>query len=513
MEQQKTPINRFVNFATSAEPMVAMDENVFQTVSGLMSSRKRTTVYTKEQAEEVIQSGTPEELRKLSQSFFYTSGFYRRLIIYYSTLLNYTPLLIPHMCGGKKKITDKKYSKKYYDSLELIAALNYEQLCRHFAQVTLVEGAYYGIIKQAEGQYYVQDLPYEYCRSRYRSFTGVDIVEFNLEWFDKIQDQQLKKDTLESFPKEIKKAYRQRSSGNTKGSSWVMIPAEYGVHFSLYDDKPFFGAVIPSIINFNDYVDLEKTKDEQELRSVIVQEMPHTAAGDLVIDPEEAIEFHKGLKKIAQGNSNLDAITTYGEIKLHRVQDNDSSIKNNLEKIERAYYSEAGASKQLFAAEGNISLEKSIQNDISTIYSLACEFGIWLKNFINSLYADKNITFGVEILPVGVYNSKDYLSQALQAAQYGYSFIVPSMAMGLEQGQLLDLKNVEIDLLDMQTNLVPLRSSHTESGNQGDKAKQSQTGAQTDQEKEEAQKKGPSKDETEQSDKTIKNKESSGGEN
>jgi hypothetical protein len=85
--------------------------------------------------------------------------------------------------------------------------------------------------------------------------------------------------------------------------------------------------------------------------------------------------------------------------------------------------------------------------------------------------------------------------------------MIPSLAMGLEQGQLLDIKRLEIDLLDMQSILVPLRSSHTESGNQGDAAKAAEK---TEEEIKQAESEGASKEESEQSEKTIQNKNSSG---
>lgn len=497
--------NRFVNFAKNLKEGVSVTNQDYFTGNKYSSSRaSKIPVRTKEDAENIIDSGDPEELRALSQSFFYSSGFYRRLLTHYATILYYTPLLIPHMVGNKKKITEKTYEEKYFQALEFINSLNFEQLCRHFALSVLVDGAYYGMLKEVNGEYCIQDLPYESCRTRMKSFSGVDIVEFDVTWFDKIKDKQIKKETLATFPKDIRTGYVKYHKGKLD-SPWVRIPSEIGIHFNLYEERPYFSAVIPSIINFRDYIDIEKVKDLQQLKSLVVQEIDHTANGDLVFEPEEAIELHKGLTEITKRNDNVDGITSYGKIQVHRLLDDDSAVKNNLEKINSTLYAESGTSQQLFAAEGNVSLERSIQNDIALMMFLANNFSIWLKNLINSLFADKFITFGVEILPVGQYNVKDYQSQALNAAQYGYSFMIPSLAMGLEQNQLLDLKTVETKLLKMDEVLTPLQSSHTASG------KESSSGAKTIQEKQQAQKEGHQKSEEERSEKTIKNRESSVG--
>lgn len=500
---------RFANFAASMVKDVSITNQDFFSNGGMtMTARaSKITPRTKEEAEEVIQTGDPEQLRELSKSFFYSSGFYRRLLTHYATILYYTPLLIPHMIGNKKKITENKYQEKYFEALEFINSLNFEQLCRHFALSVLIDGAYYGMIKEVEGKYCVQDLPYDYCRSRMKSFTGVDIVEFDVSWFDKIRDEKIKKETLQTFPKEVRKAYVSYLSGKSS-TSWVRLPAETGIHFCLYEERPYFSTVIPSVINFGDYINLEKAKDAQQLHTLVVQEIDHTSNGDLIFEPEEAVELHKGLTNITKNNEFLDGITSYGKITTHRLLDDDSAVKNNLEKISTTLYAESGTSQQLFAASGNVSLERSIQNDIALMMYLANNFSIWLKNLINSIYADKHITFGVEILPVGQYNAKDYQTQALNAAQYGYSFMIPSLAMGLEQNQLLDLKKVEIEVLKMEEVLIPLQSSHTSSGKEGSSKSSSKL---TEAEQEQKEKEGNQKPEEERSEKTIQNRESSVG--
>ena len=498
--------NRFVGFAAKlVEDVSVTNQDFFINGSQSMGARAKQVVpKSKEEAEEIIHSGDPDQLRSLSQSYFYSSGFYRRLLTHYATILYYTPLLIPHMVGNKKKITDKKYEEKYFQALEFINSLNFEQLCRHFALSVLVDGAYYGMLKEVGGQYCIQDLPYEYCRSRMKSFSGVDIVEFDVTWFDNIRDEKLKKETLSTFPKEIRTGYLKFLKGKLP-SSWIRIPAEMGIHFNLYEERPFFSTVIPSIINFNEYVDMEKEKDLQQLHTLVVQEIGHTSNGDLIFEPEEAVELHKGLTSITKKNKHLDGITSYGKIETHRLLDDDAAVKNNLEKISSILYAESGSSQQLFAADGNVSLERSIQNDIALMMFLANNFSIWLKNLLNSIFGDQHITFGVEILPVGQYNVKDYQSQALNAAQYGYSFMIPSLAMGLEQNQLLDLKNVETKLLKMDEVLKPLQSSHTASGKEGS------SGKLTEEEQKTKEKEGNQKPEEERSEKTIKNRESSVG--
>ena len=52
----------------------------------------------------------------------------------------------------------------------------------------------------------------------------------------------------------------------------------------------------------------------------------------------------------------------------------------------------------------------------------------------------------------------------LKGAQYGFSKLAPQIAMGVRQRFIESLVYFENDVLDLDTKLVPLQSSHTMSG-------------------------------------------------
>lgn len=70
----------------------------------------------------------------------------------------------------------------------------------------------------------------------------------------------------------------------------------------------------------------------------------------------------------------------------------------------------------------------------------------------------------VTILPITWYNEKDMIDKYLKAAQYGYSWILPYVALGKKQSTLLDTIYLEQDLLKLKDVMVPLSSSFTETG-------------------------------------------------
>lgn len=490
----------FETFKKNIDNMISTSETSYSSDFSFKRVNDLVT-YTKEEAQNIIASGDPEELKDLSISFFYSSGFYRRFMLYYATFLKYTPVIIPHMVGNQKTITDNKYSKKYYSALEFMGDLNFEKLCQNFTLKVMTEGAYYGILLDyGEGGVAVQDLPFEYCRSRFKTPQDVDVVELDLTYFDTIREKKKRDDCLATFPIDVRKAYNSFKNKNT--NRWYRLEPGVGIHFCLYEERPFMLNVIPAIIDFEEYREIEKDKDTQELKKILVQEMPHTSDGELVFEPEEVKEMHRGVVGMLKKNKDIDVLTSFGEVSLEDMQDARSVITNNLEKIEKTIYSEAGISKQVFAADGNLSLEKSIQNDMALMMYLASSYSIWLSYIINQRYGDNKISFTAKILPVSYYNNDDYISKTLNMAQYGYSFLVPSVALGLNQSEITDIKKLEIELLKLDVELVPLQSSHTQSdGAQTNKDEESATG----------EKPNNEKSQDEKSDRTLENEISKDG--
>lgn len=455
-------------------------------------------VYTTEEALQIVQNGEPEVLRDLSMSFRYSSGYYKRLLAYYAAILDYSYLLIPHMVKRKKKITDKRYQELYEKAVEMPQLLHFKNQCVQFATEVLACGSYYGYLRSSEEGYVFQQLPFKYCRSLTKTTSGIDTVDLNMEWIDKITDNAKREATIDIFPKDFRHRYKQYSSGSgKKNSKWYRLPVGYGIHFSLEEERPYFVSVIPAIINMTEYILLEKEKDEQKLKTILAQQVP-IYQGELVFDPEEAKVMHKGSCQMMKNLENVKVLTTYADVKKIPLQEDEAAVKNVLEKIENIIYTESGTSKQLFAADNSTAMTKSIENDISFMMGLATQFGTWLESIINLECADKNISFTTIMLPVSVYNKKEYMSLAMSAAQSGYSFLLPAAILGIDQEQLVDIKEVENKLLNLPEVLMPLQSSYTQSGSA------------TILEKEAAQKEGPSKDVV--TEKTEQNKQSNGQE-
>ena len=94
---------------------------------------------------------------------------------------------------------------------------------------------------------------------------------------------------------------------------------------------------------------------------------------------------------------------------------------------------------------------------------LANKYACFITQLINRQFATSAISFKLTILPITYYNESDYLTDAFKIAQSGYSFLLPSIAMGITQADLSGLKDLENDYLKLGEKLRPLMSAYTQS--------------------------------------------------
>ena len=101
-------------------------------------------------------------------------------------------------------------------------------------------------------------------------------------------------------------------------------------------------------------------------------------------------------------------------------------------------------------------------------------------------------------------NREEMIKSYLEGAQYGFSKIVPQVALGVKQRYIESLTAFENDVLDLDTKLVPLQSSHTMSNKTDIRANgQTKTGNIEAQEASEKKNGRPELDDNEKKDSTI----------
>jgi hypothetical protein len=418
--------------------------------------------YSNEEIARIIKSSSIDSLRELSYTYYRKNGFYKQIINYYATLLNYCGLLIPNPSFGKQ--LSKSHNKKYNAALEFLEKLNLPEVLTRITLQVLINGSYYGIIESLnKDDLIIIDLPVGRARSRFRDIHGNDIVEFDVTYFNSILDEEVRREALSVYPKEISSYYYSYKKGK-KSTPWVALSAEMGICFSLLDERPMFIDIIPSTIQYDDAVDTEREREMEEIRKIIVQKIPHLTDGQLLFEPDEAVEMHQGAVHMMRGNKNLSILTTYADVDAiisKTAADNNST---SLEKMLQNVYANAGVSGQLFAPTNTQALAFALKTDLALMMVLGDKYSRFLTYIINTLFSTTNLTFKYSILPVTEYNKSDFITDTFKLAQSGYSFLLPAVAAGLNQLELVNIKNLENDILKLDEVLKPLSSSYTQSG-------------------------------------------------
>ena len=452
-------------FKKAQDAMIATSDRSYGSRYGY-EYRDRVRDYTEEEVKKIIESGSIFEQQALSRNYFNKDGFYKQLVLHYATLLKYIGILVPNPTPGKS-LSTSHISKKYFQAMDFVDKMNLQNVLVDWAQKILINGCYYGILVNNDKlNFCVLDLPIAYCTTRFKDFAGNDIIEFDVSYFNSISDEKMKKAALAAYPDFIVKAYRRWDKGKLT-NKWVVIPSDLGICFPMFDGRPYFINVIPSIIQYGESVETEQERDKEEIRKVIVQKIPHLNDGRLLFEPDEAVEIHSGAVGMVRNNKNTSVLTTYADVDAIVSKASSESASTVLENMQQNIYSQAGISGEIFAATGGNTTETSLNFDTAVMMTLANKFAKFVTNVINSTFANSNINFKYTILPITHYNETKYIDNSYKLATAGYSLIIPALAQGLTQRDLVNVKDLENDVLKLTEKLIPPQTAFTQADEGG----------------------------------------------
>lgn len=455
------------SFTKSHNEMITINENTYKVpIVNERNFRRgpRDKKYGPEEVQYIIESGSKESQIALSRYYFKLGGFYQRILMHYATLLKYSGLVIPNP-GNGKSLSDSYVFKKYNNAINLIDSAELPKLFTEMAIRALRDGCYYGILQSVSNtSITILTLPVFYCRSRFKALDGSDLIEFDVTYFDSIVDEADRRKALAAYPKEVVSWYRRFKAGKVK-SRWVLISSSVGICLPISEDcRPMFLDVIPAILEYDQARDINRDRDLEEIRKIIVQKIPHLSDGGLLFEPEEAEVIHRGTVGMMKGNENVSVLTTYADVDAIVSKTSNDNATTSIDKALLNIYSKSGASPQLFGTESNLALSYSLTNDMALMLVFARKLEHAITKILNDKFGNTNISFRYTILPITYYNESDYIDTALKMANSGYSFAIPAIALGISQKELGNLKDLENDALKLGEKLIPLATSYTQSG-------------------------------------------------
>lgn len=429
--------------------------------------------FTRKDVDQALNRHDIIKLREISAHFFDISGIYARLCRYMAYLYRYDYFVTPIIMNDK--ISEDQIIKKW---IQAVAFLDKSDLKKQFGDIALSVikyGCYYGYRLQSDRGAFLQELPVNYCRSKYK-IEGRPVVELNMKYFDDaFPNAVYRTKILKIFDKDIQRAYilykqnKLPKDSPNDDNGWYVIDPALTVKFNLSNsDLPVFAAVIPSIIDLDEAQDLDKEKMKQQLLRVIVQEMPIDKNGDLIFDLDEVQQLHANAVQMLADAIGVNVLTTFADVSSIDMSDkgNVSSV-DQLEKTERTVYNEAGVSQMQFNTSTNLALEKSIANDEATMTDLLLQFADYTESLLKPFNkSPKNVLYKVDMLPTTIYNYQDLSKLYKEQTMIGFSKMLPQVALGQSQLTVMSTAYFENNLLHLDELFIPPQMSSTMSKNE-----------------------------------------------
>ena len=279
-------------------------------------------------------------------------------------------------------------------------------------------------------------------------------------------------------------------------------------------DAPLFIPVIPAILDLEDAKQLDKDKMAQQLLKIIIQQMPIDKNGDLIFDVQEANALHNNAVAMLGDSIGVSVLTTFADVDVADLSDRSNLTSvDELERVERSLYNEAGVSQKQFNTDGQTALDKSIANDEATMTDLLLQFKKYAERLLVAFNKNpKRLRYTVTILPTTIYNYKDLSKMYKEQTQIGFSKLLPQVALGMTQNEIIATACFENDMLLLNELFVPPQMSSTMSGTKAPEQDRNKTAEKKDTNNAQPNKKGgrPEKPDDEKSEKTLRNIEASG---
>jgi hypothetical protein len=146
-------------------------------------AKANPTLFKKESVVNAIAKNDLVLMREISKNFVRTSGIYSRLCRYMAYLYHYDWYITPYV--NSDSVKPEKTIEGFNKSLIYLDNFEVKKNFGDIALKVIINGCYYGCIVRESDRAVLQELPVNYCRSRY-NVNGRAAIEFNMKFFDEM---------------------------------------------------------------------------------------------------------------------------------------------------------------------------------------------------------------------------------------------------------------------------------------------------------------------------------------
>lgn len=422
-------------------------------------------LYTKDQIVGFIKdpNANQESLRNAVIYVYNASSHFKRLIQYFTGLNDFSYVVSPSKINTATA-SPKSIARNYRKTLNILTGMDIKNQFSKVLTVCLREDVFYGTLWVVDDVVTLQQLPSEYCRIA--TIEGnVFNVTFDFSYFT------ARKALLDFYPAEFRTKYEAYQKDRRK-LRWQELdsPNSFAVKSNTdivnYAIPPFVG-ILRDVYDLEDYKGLKLTKQELENYALLAVKLGINENGEWELPFEMAKKFWQNLDSVLP--EEVGSVLTPMDIEKISFERTHADDADSASEAEESIYSSAGVSSLLFNNKkaSSSALLLSIKVDQAFTYSIVKNIESVINRFIQSQSYGKN--FRINILDCSPFNRKEAGDAYLKACTYGIPMIsYYAASQGMGQAELDCMNFLENDVLHFRDRFMPLQSSNTQSGSDGE---------------------------------------------
>ncbi len=422
----------------------------------------------------------PANIVEASKKLYAVNPLYANIINALSNMFTWQYKVVPHkrFINSKTKIKkdDKEddYRFQYYTMLEIADGLSIETKFPALLSYLFICGAVYYTTVFDDDTMTLDTivLPTKYCRKVGQTQYGTAIIEFDCSYFDNLSmTEEKKKEFLESYPDELVDAYNAYKEDNTL--RWIQLDPRFSSGILQNEAAvPTYFYLYGAILDYEKYQDNELERNENRLKYLVTQKMP-IYQDKLVLETDEVKALHASMKKVIDTGNKARLITTYGDIDVKQLSQNDTTENEVLAKAYKTIYNNASLNSELYTGNSVTALKMAIIRERSLVWNFVQQLISFYNIAINNWVDFKTYEANIEILPISPYTYNDDIKEYRNNATLGVNKLDFVIASGVKQMHIEDQLKLE-NFLHFDK-ITPMQTSYTQTAedrsNDGDKNK------------------------------------------
>lgn len=405
---------------------------------------------------------------EISETLYATNRIYQELINYLVDMYYWRTVAVPRQVkklDGKKmaKVPKEEYMKMYHKMIEIVDGFN---VSAHFPKILLElfkngRVSLYAAGDPASKTMSVIVLPFEYCQNSVETQHGTTQVMFDFKFFDALASSEEEKERLfKLFPEEFHELYK-----IAKETSVTLLPLNPKFSTSLSLNPigfPTFLSIFYDLIDYKNYKLNELDRNTNALERLVTQEIDLEKTG---IELPEIIDLHDSIAERVDGNGTT-TITSVGKLDVKQIQQQLGQENKALAYAYKGIYDNAGFNYEIFGGDSTESIGMSIQRDMKYVWRYVEQLVNFYNLAANNIYNFGDYQLSFRVLPISPYDEKEKLEMYRANASLGVGVVDLIVAAGTKQVDIESTLELE-ENLNLVSRLMPLQSSHVQSGASG----------------------------------------------